>query len=288
MASPLSQHPPIAVSLKRLFPTASFVGCADIRTSFAADRSSDCRQHSTFAVVRGSRSDGREFVRDALQRGAASLLVDRPLAEVPLPQCVVGNVRRAYAELCVALTSHPERQLTLAGVTGTNGKTTTTWLIRNILRTAGRKTGLLGTIEYHDGVRGERSSLTTPDSRTLCSWLRNMVAAGTTHAAMEVSSHALDQSRIAGLQFDAAVITNITQDHFDYHGNFEAYRASKLRILDCLKPSAPAIINVDDAGQSPMELMNRRMSRPLFWNSPLRAVAFAWCSARNRWKSTRH
>lgn len=248
MTFPIHNSTPIAVSLKRLFPHASFVGCADIRTMFATDRSSECKPLSLFAVIRGSKSDGRNYVTDAIQRGSVSLLVERPLADVELPQCVVPNVRRAYAELCAALASHPERRVALAGVTGTNGKTTTTWLIRSILRAAGKQAGILVTIEYSDGVRTERSTLTTPDPRAISEWLRSMVAHGTTHAAMEVSSHALDQSRIAALQLDAAVVTNITQDHFDYHGDFNSYRATKRRILERLKAGAPAIINVDDAG----------------------------------------
>jgi UDP-N-acetylmuramoyl-L-alanyl-D-glutamate--2,6-diaminopimelate ligase len=241
-------HVPVPVNLRRLFPRASFVGCGDIHTVLATDRSSECQPHSLFAVIRGSRADGHAYIREALDRGATALLVDQPLAGISVPQCIVPDVRRAYAELCAALMAHPDRYLGLVGVTGTNGKTTTTWLIRSILQAAGHQTGLLGTIEYHDGVRSEPSQLTTPDSAGLSRRLAAMLAEGTTHAAMELSSHALDQHRAAGTLLDAAVITNITQDHFDYHQNFEAYRHSKLRILDGLKAGGLSIINVDDAG----------------------------------------
>src|SRR5262249_47470987 len=241
-------HVPVPVNLRRLFPQASFVGCGDIRTFEVTDNSSQCRPNSVFAVIRGTKTDGHQFVPEAIERGASALLVDRPLAEAAVPQCVVPDVRRAYSELCSALMACPSRHIGLAGVTGTNGKTTTTWLIRSILQAARHQTGLLGTIEYHDGLRGEPSRLTTPDSAGLARRLAAMIAVKTTHAAMEVSSHALDQHRTAGTLLDSAVITNITQDHFDYHQNFAAYRGSKLRIFDYLKPAGLAIVNVDDAG----------------------------------------
>lgn len=259
---------PVAVNLRRLFPKASFVGCADICTLFATDKSSECRPQSLFAVIRGTRADGHEYISDAIQRGATALLVDHPQASAPVPQCIVPDVRRAYAELCAALMAHPARHLHLAGVTGTNGKTTTTWLIRSILQAAGKQTGLLGTIEYHDGLSGQRSNLTTPDPRLLAHWLAAMAACDTTHAALELSSHALDQRRTAGTLLDAVIIGNITQDHFDYHRNFQTYRQSKLRIFDYLKPAGVAIINVDDSGsrscleEAPKRVVTCGLERP--------------------------
>lgn len=241
-------HVPVPVNLRRLFPRASFVGCGDIHTTHVTDKSGECRAGSLFAAIRGTTTDGHAYIGQAIQRGAGALLVDRPLADVALDQCIVPDVRRAYAELCSAVMAYPSRHLGLAGVTGTNGKTTTAWLVRSILQAASHQTGLLGTIEYSDGVGRETSSLTTPDPAGLARRLAAMVSAGTTHAAMELSSHALDQRRAAGTLLDAAVITNITQDHFDYHHNFTAYRRSKLRIFDYLKAAGLAIVNVDDAG----------------------------------------
>lgn len=241
-------HGPVPVNLKRLFPQASFVGCGDILTSLATDSSRECRANTLFAVIRGTRTDGADHIRDAVSHGAMALLVDRPQPAVQIPQCIVPDVRRAYAELCAALAGYPARHLALAGVTGTNGKTTTTWLIRSILRAAGQQAGLLGTIEYHDGVNSVPAQLTTPDPATLSHWLGKMVAHRTTCAALEVSSHALDQKRLAGTLLDAAVITNITQDHFDYHKTFSAYRQAKLRIFDYLKPAGVSIVNIDDEG----------------------------------------
>lgn len=239
---------PAPVNLRRLFPQASFVGCGDIRVTHVTDKSSDCRPHGLFAAIRGTCTDGHRHLREALDLGASALLVDHPLADVAVPQCVVPDVRRAYAELCTALEGHPWRHLGLVGITGTNGKTTTAWLIRSILQTAGRQTGLLGTIEYHDGLTADRPTLTTPDSATFSRWLSAMVARGTTHAAVELSSHALDQRRTAGTLLDVAIVTNVTQDHFDYHQTYAAYRRSKLRIFDALKPAGIAVVDVDDAG----------------------------------------
>ena len=236
----------VPVSLRRLLPNSSFVGCADVRVSAATADSRDCAAGMLFAAISGQRSDGVRHVGEAVQRGATALLVERPLPGVSLPQCVVRNVRRAYAELCAALYRCPSRHLGTVGVTGTNGKSTVCWLVRSILQAAGRQTGLLGTIEYSDGFATSGSTLTTPDSRALSEWLSRMVERGTTHVALELSSHALDQHRAAGTLLDAAVITNLTQDHFDYHGDFDSYRASKQRIVDQVKPGGRVVLNADD------------------------------------------
>ena len=236
------------VSLRRLFPRSSFVGCADIRVTEATDRSSECSSKTLFAAIPGTRVNGATFIRDAVSRGAAALLVGRPVPDVSVPQCVVPDIRKAYAELCSALCGSPSRALKIAGVTGTNGKTTFTWLLRAIGRSAGLRTGLLGTIEYDDGVETGPSTLTTPDSRRLAEWLARMVARRTTHAAIELSSHALDQDRTAGTGLDVAVVTNVTQDHFDYHNGYQAYLHSKARIVEHLKPEGVLVLNADDPG----------------------------------------
>ncbi len=240
----------VPVSLRQLFPRSSFVGCADIRVSNATEESGKCGPNTLFAAIPGTRYDGAQFVEEAIRQGATSLLVQRPVPGIPVPQCVVADVRRAYAELCAGLAGYPTRKLQVAAVTGTNGKTTVSWLIRSILQATGKRTGLLGTIEYHDGVESTRAGMTTPDSKTLSHCLSKMVACGTTHATMEVSSHALEQRRVAGTQFDVAVVTNVTHDHFDYHKNYAAYLHSKSQIFDHCKPNATAVINIDDAGSS--------------------------------------
>lgn len=239
---------PAAASLRRLFPQASFVGCANICATDAFDNSHDVRPGSLFAVVNGSKIDGSQFIHDAIAHGATSLLVDHPMAGVSVPQCVVPDVRSAYARLCEALAGDPSRRLDITGVTGTNGKTTTTWLIRSLLSSAGDRCGVLGTVEYSDGVTTESSNLTTPASRPLAGWLGRMTSAGTRRAAIELSSHALDQRRAAGIELEAAIVTNITQDHFDYHRSFEPYREAKSRIMELVRPGGLIALNVDDPG----------------------------------------
>lgn len=238
------------VSLRRLFPRCSFVGCADIRVTQATQRSGDVTPHCLFAAVPGTQCDGAQFIGDALERGAAALLVQRPVADVSVPQCVVPNVRSAFAELTAALSGHPSRRLTLVGVTGTNGKTTVTWLLRSIFQAAGKQTGLLGTVGYSDGIDTSPAPLTTPDTTTLSRWLAEMVARRTTHAAIEISSHALHQDRCAGTQLDAAVITNVTHDHLDYHGDYASYWSSKTRMARHCRRGGCLVLNADDPGSA--------------------------------------
>ena len=238
---------PCAVSLRRLLPQASFVGCTNLCVTDAVERSSEVLEGTLFAAIRGTKVDGRQFIDEAIARGAIGLLVDTPLPNVTIPQCVVADVRSAFSRICESLSGEPSRHLAVAGITGTNGKTTTAWLIRSLLEKAGRRCGLLGTVEYSDSLRIEPSSLTTPDSRSMAQWLGRMVKAGSTHAAIELSSHALHQGRSAGLELEAAVVTNVTQDHFDYHGTFDAYIAAKSRIVELVRPGGIVALNGDDA-----------------------------------------
>ncbi|MFQ5733488.1 MAG: UDP-N-acetylmuramoyl-L-alanyl-D-glutamate--2,6-diaminopimelate ligase, partial [Planctomycetaceae bacterium] len=233
-------------SLRSLFPRASFVGCADVLATDATADSRKCTPGATFAAVRGTRLDGTQFVPQAVANGAESILTEMPLPEATVPQCVVPDVRSAYGRLCAALSGLPASKLKTVGVTGTNGKTTVTWLVRSILRAAHRRCGLLGTVEYHDGVDGGSSTLTTPDSKTLHGWLGRMVERDAEFAALEISSHALDQDRVAGVDLSVAVVTNITQDHFDYHGDVEHYRQSKARVFTHCKRDARIVLNTDD------------------------------------------
>jgi len=239
---------PVTVSLRRLFPSASFVGCGDIRVSEATDQSGRSVAGGLFAAVRGTRQDGLRYVDEAVGRGVSSLLVPHPVPTAAVPQCVVHDVRAAYSRLSQAVSGDPSQRLRLAGVTGTNGKTTIAWLLRAIWQAAGHPSGLLGTIEYDDGGHTQQAELTTPDPATLASWLAAMVARGTTHAALELSSHALDQDRAAGVVLEAAILSNLTQDHFDYHGDLASYAAAKSVILGLCAPSGTVIYNADDSG----------------------------------------
>ncbi|MFV0442205.1 MAG: UDP-N-acetylmuramoyl-L-alanyl-D-glutamate--2,6-diaminopimelate ligase [Planctomycetaceae bacterium] len=246
--TPPSASETIPVSLRRQFPDASFIGCADIVISTATDRSGDCTPGCLFAALPGTNVHGRAFVTDAVERGATALLTDTPLPHVHLPQCIVADARAAYSRLCHSLAHWPSRRLGVAGVTGTNGKTSTAWLVRSILDSSQRRCGLTGTIEYSDGFNVDPAPLTSPDPRTLTRYLARARDNDCSHFALELSSHALDQGRASGLLLDAAIVTNITQDHFDYHGTFDAYRDAKARIAGYLKRGGTLILNSDDPG----------------------------------------
>jgi UDP-N-acetylmuramoyl-L-alanyl-D-glutamate--2,6-diaminopimelate ligase len=206
-----------------------------------------------FFAVKGFQDDGHLYVRDAVQRGAVGVVVERPVA-VPPPVGVVrvSNVRRALALAAARFYGHPAERLHMVGVTGTNGKTTTTHLISAVLRAQGKKAGLIGTLYNKIGdkiVPGER---TTPESLDLQALLRRMVDEGVEAVAMEVSSHALALERVTGIEFDVAVFTNLTQDHLDFHHDLEDYFAAKARLFAALeepgiksRPKA-AVLNIDD------------------------------------------
>jgi len=241
---------PSPVSLRRLLPGASFVGCGEVIVNDATDDSRRVTEDSVFAAICGTNVDGRNFAADAVANGCSAVLTDRPLPNVSAPQCIVPNVRAAYARVCNAVSGKPTSRLQIAGVTGTNGKTTTAWMLHSILEASDRRCGLLGTIEYSDGKVTAPASLTTPDPRSVFQWFRRMVENGCRHAAIELSSHALSQDRIAGTPLAAAVITNVTQDYFDYHSDFENYLAAKSKILDYVVPGGIVAINLDDPDSS--------------------------------------
>ena len=204
-----------------------------------------------FVSIQGFKKDGHSFILDALRRGAAAIVTEKPLSNsLPVPTIQVTNGRRALARMSTTFYGYPAQKLKVIGVTGTNGKTTTTYLIENILSHAGYKTGLIGTIAYKINGRVYPAGRTTPESVQLQSLLREMVDNGVQHVVIEVSSHALALERVTGCEFDVAVFTNITQDHFDFHGTFENYLETKTKLFSCLgqggKTHPFAVINVDD------------------------------------------
>lgn len=211
-------------------------------------RSTDAAPGAIFACLPGSQVDGHDFAPDAVSRGASALLVERELA-LDAPQIVVPDSRLAMALVAAALEGHPSKDLTVVGVTGTNGKTTSAYLVRAILDAAGRRSGLIGTIEARVGGEAVEVSHTTPESVDLQRLLARMRDAGDRACAMEVSSHALIQRRVAGLHFSAALFTNLTRDHMDYHGSEEEYFQAKRRLF--IRPdeegvSPPGTANIDD------------------------------------------
>jgi UDP-N-acetylmuramoyl-L-alanyl-D-glutamate--2,6-diaminopimelate ligase len=201
-----------------------------------------------FVCVPGHRADGHDFAPDAVARGAAALVVERPL-ELPVPQLLVTDARAAMALAADAFFGRPTRELEVAGVTGTNGKTTTAFLLYSILAAAGRRPGLLGTVEMRIG--GERRPVvrTTPEAPDLQRTFREMLDAGDRSCAMEASSHGSELKRLLGTRFGALAFTNLSQDHLDLHGTMEAYFDAKRRLftepdVDGNRP--PAAVNVGD------------------------------------------
>ncbi|MFZ1933601.1 MAG: UDP-N-acetylmuramoyl-L-alanyl-D-glutamate--2,6-diaminopimelate ligase [Thermoguttaceae bacterium] len=243
------------VSLRRLLPEAEIVGGDDAWITGCSSDSRQVREGELFAALAGSRCDGHDFAADAVARGCAAVLADRPITELSVPSCVVPNPRESFARLCQTLAGCPSRQLKMIGITGTNGKTTTSCLIAGVLSAADYRVGVLGTLGYLDGRIVEESTHTTPPPERLAALLARMVHNGCTHAVMEVSSHALDQSRVAGLEFDAACVTNVTHDHLDYHATLSEYRRAKAKIFDYLNIDGFAVFNADDPGSA--ELVRR-------------------------------
>ena len=227
-----------------------------------------------YVALRGSQVDGHRFVPDAVRRGAAAVVVESP-QQSGVPEIVVRDSHRSALVLGSAWYGHPARRLTLIGVTGTNGKTTTTGLIRHLCNEGGAA-GSIGTLGAFDG-RGEAipstaGSLTTPGAIDLQATLASMVQRGVSHVAMEASSHSLDQRRLDGLTFAAGVFTNLTRDHLDYHGTMEGYLASKLRLSSLLGLRGIEIVNRDDTAWDAMPARIPRLTFGLHPSADVRAT----------------
>lgn len=208
-----------------------------------------------FVCIQGTGVDSHAFAEGAVQAGAAAVVVQRDLG---LPcQILVENTRTAWGQMCANWFGHPSKQLKLIGVTGTNGKTSTTYLLKAILEKAGHKVGLIGTIRNLIGDIEIAAGHTTPDAYDLQQMFGQMAEAGCDYAVMELSSHALDQGRVEGCRFEAGIFTNLTQDHLDYHGTMEAYAAAKKRLFSLC---GTAVMNKDD-GWYP--IMKEGVSCPL-------------------------
>jgi UDP-N-acetylmuramoyl-L-alanyl-D-glutamate--2,6-diaminopimelate ligase len=216
-----------------------------------------------FFAIEGEKADGHRFIPQALARGAAAVCSEHPAPEELTSKWVrVPAVRQALSAAARAFFGHPEIRLRLAGITGTNGKTTTAYLLESIVRASGASAGLFGTIEYHLGGRNLPAGNTTPESLDLAGYLAELVQAGASAAVMEVSSHALAQQRVWGFPFAAAVFTNLTRDHLDYHHTMEEYFRAKRRLFEGLGtlPPGVAAINIDDPwGVRLLELTYHRL-----------------------------
>jgi UDP-N-acetylmuramoyl-L-alanyl-D-glutamate--2,6-diaminopimelate ligase len=223
-------------------------GAADIDVTSLSYRSDQTGEGSLFFCVPGFVRDGHDFAPDAVARGARALCVER-LLNLEVAQVVVPSVRRAMGPVAAAFYGHPSSRLLTAGITGTNGKTTSAFLAAHLLHQAGRRAGLMGTVERRIGGQVLSAGRTTPEAVDIQRDLAQMVAAGDEAVVMEVSSHALDLGRALGIDFRVVAFTNLTQDHLDYHETLEAYFAAKSRLfLDAeFGGGLPmAVINVDD------------------------------------------
>jgi UDP-N-acetylmuramoyl-L-alanyl-D-glutamate--2,6-diaminopimelate ligase len=224
------------------------VGAGDPEITGLTDDSRKVKPGHLFVALSGKQTDGLKFVAAAVQAGAVAVLAERmPEPNPGVPVILAKRVRRALGAVASGYSGHPARELKLLGVTGTNGKTTTTFLLEAMAKAAGFSPGLIGTISYRFGRDELPASHTTPSPIELHGLLRKMVDAGTDLVAMEVSSHALDQERVAGLSFSAAAFTNLTRDHLDYHRDMDEYFDAKSKLFtQYLATEGVAVVNGDD------------------------------------------
>ena len=241
---------------------------------------------AVYVAVRGSQADGHRFVGDAVRRGAAAVVVETP--GLPgVPEIVVRDGRRAALALGAAWYGHPSRKLSLIGVTGTNGKTTTTGLIRHLLNATGTS-GSIGTLGAFDGrdeaVLSTAGTLTTPGPIDLQATLAALVERSVDRVTMEASSHSLDQGRLDGLRFAAGVFTNLTRDHLDYHGTMESYLAAKLKLGGMLTERGVEVVNLDDTAWAVLPVSSRRVTFGLHAAADVRATGVVLDAAGSRFR----
>jgi UDP-N-acetylmuramoyl-L-alanyl-D-glutamate--2,6-diaminopimelate ligase len=212
-----------------------------------------------FVALRGLKMDGADFAQQAIAAGAAAIVSERAAEHImDVPWITVVDARLALAHLAAEFNGHPSRQMRVIGITGTNGKTTTGYLVSAILEAAGIKSGLMGTVLYRLGTRDFEATRTTPEAPEVQSYMREMLTSGCGACVMEVSSHALALRRVDGIRFAAGIFTNLTRDHLDFHTSMDDYFAAKRRLFEMLPDDAPAAINVDDPrGASLVDVVRR-------------------------------
>jgi UDP-N-acetylmuramoyl-L-alanyl-D-glutamate--2,6-diaminopimelate ligase len=230
------------------------IGRRDRAVESIAYDSRRVQRNGMFVALRGEKTDGHQFIAQAVEKGSSVIVTEREESAMLAggATCViVQNTRRALADLATTFYGRPAQRLKIAGVTGTNGKTTTSFLIKHICEKAGLRCGLIGTVRYEIGERVLPATRTTPESLDLQELLALIANAGCRAASMEVSSHALAQERTRGIEWDVAVFTNLTQDHLDFHGTLENYFEAKAKLFTQLsqqekKQKPIAVINIDD------------------------------------------
>lgn len=243
---------PLACVVDRLAAAGALVpGAAvpgDVGLCGVGHDSREVGEGDLFVAWRGAEHDGHDFVGEAARRGAVAALVETPLPDIPVPQVVVLDGRLAGALAADEFFRNPCRDVFVYAVTGTNGKTTTTLLARHLLRPGGPSAaiGTLGLVDADGDVRPRSVGLTTPGPVQLSAWMRSLADAGVRHVGLEASSHALDQRRLDGVQFDAVAYTNLSRDHLDYHPDMDGYRAAKARAVELVVPEGTVVVNADE------------------------------------------
>ena len=238
------------MKLRKLFKDINckaIKGSQDIEISGVCSDSRYVAPGNLFIAKKGGKYDGTDFIQNAVAAGAVAVVTDMydPYLK-KVSQIIHEDVSQIEADIAAAYYNFPSESLFMVGVTGTNGKTTICYLIKHIFDSSQKRTGLLGTVEYILGKNRFISSLTTPDNVMIQKYLKEMIAEGCCCAALEVSSHGLEQGRLANVNFDIGIFSNLSQDHLDYHRDFENYSDAKKRLFDALLPSGAAIVNIDD------------------------------------------
>ncbi|MEE9543220.1 MAG: UDP-N-acetylmuramoyl-L-alanyl-D-glutamate--2,6-diaminopimelate ligase [Thermodesulfobacteriota bacterium] len=224
------------------------IGNDDVEVSSISLDSREVQPGALFAALPGLESDGFDYIDDALAKGAASILAERASEGLGVAQIIASDPRAVLAHISERFYGSPAEQMSLVGVTGTNGKTTTAFLVESILKEAALKCGVIGTVNYRYNGKVLNAKRTTPESTELSALMAEMVAANVTHAVIEVSSHALAQKRADACRFIAAIFTNLTHEHLDYHETMEDYFEAKARLFsELMKKGGVAVINVDDS-----------------------------------------
>jgi UDP-N-acetylmuramoyl-L-alanyl-D-glutamate--2,6-diaminopimelate ligase len=246
----------VPVLLKKLLgqfdSTLDLSGVPDLEILGVKDDSRKVRKGDLFIARPGTKTDGGEFILDAANKGAVAVITQAKLEKSPLPQILVKDAAAVSSILAHLYHGEPSRKLKVIGVTGTNGKTTTTYLVRHLLAKAKQRCGLIGTVEIDDGASKRESEMTTPGAIDVAELMAAMRDNGCRACMMETSSHALHQGRVAGVRFAGAGFTNLTGDHLDYHGNMDAYAEAKAILFAGLDDDAKAIVNSDEEASKRM------------------------------------
>ncbi len=242
-----SRERQFGVNLNELFPTAQTFGAESVHVGACCSDARQCREGDVFVALVDEAGDGHEDACEAIRRGAVAVLAERYLP-VNVPMYVVDDTRIAYGQLCQRLAGRPADAMRMIGITGTNGKTTTSMLMASVLEAAQAQVGVTSTIGYSDSIDNLPANRTTPVAPELASLLRRMQSNGCSHAVVELSSQGLAEHRAAGIPFDAAILTNLRRDHLDTHGSPGNYRRAKERLFAQLKDTGFAVVNADDPG----------------------------------------